>query len=109
MALEGAEPAPQAPALGLRVPRLEGALAALAGVGAPVLQSSANLSGEPAPRRLADVPVALREGADLLLDGGELPGTASTVLDLSGYERDGAWRVVREGPVKRSTLERLLR
>jgi L-threonylcarbamoyladenylate synthase len=75
----------------------------------PVLQSSANLSGEPAPRRLTDVPAALREGADLVLDGGELAGAASTVIDLSGYERDGDWRVVREGPIERSTLERLLR
>jgi L-threonylcarbamoyladenylate synthase len=107
--LEGAEPAPDAPALGLRVPRLEGALAALAGVRVPVLQSSANLSGEPAPRRLTDAPAALREGAGLVLDGGELPGAASTVIDLTGYERDGAWRVVRAGPVERSTLERLLR
>jgi L-threonylcarbamoyladenylate synthase len=106
--LEGAEPAGASP-LGLRVPRLQGALSALAGVRAPVLQSSANRSGEPAPQRLADVPAALREGVDLVLDGGELPGAASTVIDLTGYEQDGAWRVVREGPVERSMLERLLR
>lgn len=99
---------PPAP-LGLRVPRLQPALAALAGVRMPALQSSANFSGEPAPRRLTDVPATLREGADLVLDGGELPGAASTVIDLSGYERDGVWHVVREGPIERSTLERLLR
>ena len=83
--------------LGLRVPRLPPATAALEAVRWPVLQSSANLTGEPPPRRLADVPEAIREGADLLLDGGELPGTASTIVDLTGYEVDGAWSVVREG------------
>jgi L-threonylcarbamoyladenylate synthase len=94
--------------LGLRVPKLDGSLAALAGVRTPVLQSSANLSGEPPPRRLADVPVELREGADIVLDGGELPGVASTVIDLSGYERSGELRIVRDGPLTRAAVERLL-
>ncbi|HEX3392212.1 MAG TPA: Sua5/YciO/YrdC/YwlC family protein, partial [Solirubrobacteraceae bacterium] len=94
--------------LGLRVPLLEGPLAALARIQTPGLQSSANLSNEPAPRRLSDVPASLRDGADLVLDGGELPGTASTVIDLRGYERDGYLRIAREGPLGRETAERLL-
>ena len=57
---------------------------------------------------MADVPVELREGADLVLDGGELPGTASTVVDLSEYEQSGDWRIVREGPLVHSELEMLL-
>lgn len=99
---------PRVAPLGLRVPRLEGSLAALAAVRAPVLQSSANLSGGPPPQRLADVPVELREGADLVLDGGELSGVASTVIDLTEYEQSGDWRIVRDGPVQRSFLERAL-
>ncbi len=35
------------------------------------------------PKRLADVPAQLRDGADLVLDGGELPGIPSTVIDLT--------------------------
>ena len=54
--------------------------------GVAVLQTSANLTGGPDPRRLADVPAAIRDGADLVLDGGELPGVPSTVVDLSSYE-----------------------
>jgi L-threonylcarbamoyladenylate synthase len=72
------------------------------------MQSSANLSGRPEARRLRDVPQALRRGVDLELDGGELPGIASTVLDLSEYETDGRWRVAREGPVGRQQLRRAL-
>jgi L-threonylcarbamoyladenylate synthase len=83
--------------LGLRTPRLAGGLAPLGAVGVPVLQSSANASGGPDPRRVQDVPVEIREGADLVLDGGELPGTPSTVIDLRDYERDCRWQVVREG------------
>jgi L-threonylcarbamoyladenylate synthase len=71
--------------LGLRVP----VVPQLAGVRWPVLQSSANLAGDPDPRRLDDVPELLRRAADLVIDGGELPGTPSTVVDLRLYESDG--------------------
>jgi L-threonylcarbamoyladenylate synthase len=85
--------------LGLRVPAWPPALAALAEVSWPVLQSSANVAGGPDARVLGDVPEAIRARADLVLDGGELPGTPSTVVDLRGFERDGRWSVVREGAV----------
>ncbi len=94
--------------LGLRVPRLEGELAPLAAVGWPVLQSSANLAGGPDPRRLDDVPEPIRAGADLVLDGGDLPGTPSTVVDLRRYAEAGEWRVVREGAVSAGAIADLL-
>jgi L-threonylcarbamoyladenylate synthase len=65
--------------------------------GIAVLQSSANRSGSRDARRLAEVPAAIRHGADLVLDGGALPGVASTVIDLSRLECDGSWRIVRAG------------
>ena len=70
------------------------------------MQSSANLSGGPDARRLADVPRELLLGADLVLDGGELPGTASTVVDLRDYERSGRCSVVREGALAPRDVER---
>ena len=94
--------------LGLRVPALDGALAALAAVRWPVLQSSANVTSGPDARTLADVPAEIRARADLVLDGGELPGTPSTVVDLRGFERDGRWSVVREGAVERHEVEAAL-
>jgi L-threonylcarbamoyladenylate synthase len=90
--------------LGLRVPALAAPLSALRNVRRAVMQSSANVSGEPDARRLADVPAALREAVDLALDGGELPGTPSTVLDLRGFEPDGAWSVLRDGAVDAAAL-----
>jgi L-threonylcarbamoyladenylate synthase len=90
---------------GIRVPQLE----SFESVRAPVLQTSANLAGGPEPRRIADVPEELRSGADLVLDGGELPGVASTVVDLSSYEADGSWKVLREGAVPTAALSRVLR
>ena len=85
--------------LGLRVPAWPPALAALADVSWPVLQSSANAAGGPDARRLADVPEPIRRRADLVLDGGELPGTPSTVVDLREYERDARWSIVRHGAI----------
>jgi L-threonylcarbamoyladenylate synthase len=83
--------------LGIRVPRLEGELEPLGSVSWPVLQSSANRTGEPDPRRLDDVDPGLRAGVDLVLDGGELPGTPSTVVDFSAWEDGGTFELVREG------------
>jgi L-threonylcarbamoyladenylate synthase len=94
--------------LGLRVPLLPARLAALAALRRPLLQSSANRSGEREARQLGDVPEELCRGVDLVLDGGALPGVASTVLDLSDYESRGEWRIAREGPVPRAQLQRAL-
>ncbi|MGB9186220.1 MAG: Sua5/YciO/YrdC/YwlC family protein [Solirubrobacteraceae bacterium] len=81
--------------LGLRVPVVPG----LAGVRWPVVQSSANLAGGPEARELGEVPTAIQRAADMLIDGGRLPGTASTVIDLRDYEDSNQWRVVRAGAV----------
>lgn len=91
--------------LGVRVPLLDGALAPLLGMSWPVLQSSANRSGGADARRVEDVDEPIRAGVDLILDGGELPGTPSTVVDLSSYEHDGRFAVLREGAVPRAALE----
>ncbi|MGH2870559.1 MAG: Sua5/YciO/YrdC/YwlC family protein [Solirubrobacteraceae bacterium] len=81
--------------LGLRVPVVPG----LAGARWPVVQSSANVAGGPEARELAEVPASIQRGADMLIDGGPLPGTASTVVDLRAYEDQNEWRVLRPGAV----------
>jgi L-threonylcarbamoyladenylate synthase len=82
-------------AIGVRVPAVEGpARQLLARVGA-LVATSANLPGGPDPHTLADVPEQLRAAAGALLDGGPLPGTPSTVIDLTGAEPV----VLREGAV----------
>jgi L-threonylcarbamoyladenylate synthase len=81
--------------IGVRVPELTGPGAEVVGRAGAVVATSANLHGGPDPRRLEDVPVEIRAGAAAVVDGGELPGTPSTVLDLTGVEP----RVIREGAV----------
>jgi tRNA (cmo5U34)-methyltransferase len=91
--------------VGLRVP----ALPAPAEVRGPVLQSSANRAGGADPLTLAQVPELIRVAADLVIDGGELPGTASTVVDLRRYEGTGEWSVVRAGAVSSDAVAAALR
>jgi L-threonylcarbamoyladenylate synthase len=81
--------------IGVRVPELTGESGAILGRIGAVAATSANLPGGPDPRTLEEVPAEIREGCAVLVDGGELPGTPSTVLDLTGDEP----RVVREGAV----------
>ena len=73
-----------------------------------MLQSSANAAGGPDARRLEDVPEAIRDGADLVLDGGELPGTPSTVVDLRRYEHGGDLEIVRVGAVPEAVVRSLV-
>ncbi len=94
--------------VGLRVPALEPPVAALGALARPVLQSSANLSGGEDPRTLVQVDPEIRRDADLALDGGPLPGTPSTVVDLTRYEDTGALAIRREGAVSGRRVEELL-
>jgi L-threonylcarbamoyladenylate synthase len=91
--------------IGVRVPELHGPGAEVLDRVGAVLATSANLHGGPDPRRLEDVPEEIRRGCGAVVDGGELPGTPSTVLDLTGSEP----RVVREGAFPAGeAIERLL-
>jgi L-threonylcarbamoyladenylate synthase len=82
-------------AIGIRVPELpEPARAVVEAVGA-VLATSANDPGGPNPVTLADVPERIRAGCAAELDLGPLPGTPSTVIDVTGPEP----HVIRAGAV----------
>jgi L-threonylcarbamoyladenylate synthase len=70
----------------------------LSGAMCPVFQTSANLSGEPAPSVFDEIPsTTIVDAADLAIDGGALTGLPSTVVDVTEIEEGGEWHVVREG------------
>jgi len=79
--------------IGVRAPDVGGVAADVLERAGAVAATSANLHGGPDPRTLADVPAEIRAAAAALVDGGALPGVASTVIDFTGAEP----RVVREG------------
>jgi L-threonylcarbamoyladenylate synthase len=81
--------------IGVRLPALSGdAAAVLERVGA-VAATSANQPGGPDPRTVDQIPEQLRSRCAAVLDVGALPGTPSTVIDLTMGEP----AVVREGAV----------
>jgi L-threonylcarbamoyladenylate synthase len=77
--------------LGVRVPDLPPDAAAVVRALGVVVATSANLHGEPDPRRVEDLAPELR--ACVAVDVGELVGTPSTVIDFTGSEP----RVLRRG------------
>jgi len=90
--------------IGVRVPELAGPGRDVLERTGAVAATSANRHGEPDPCRLEDVAGELLAAVAASVDGGELPGTPSTVLDLTGEEP----RVLREGAVPASVaLERV--
>ncbi len=95
--------------IGLRVPSLGEASSLFGGFDGPVLQTSANTSGEPDPKSIDEVPDGILDQADLVLDGGTLPGTSSTVIDLSRYGADGEYRVLREGALSVEQIDQALK
>lgn len=80
-------------AVGVRVPNLPPAAAAVVGEVGVVAATSANLAGAPDPRRVEDIPEKIRSACGAIVDAGELPGVPSTVIDFTGDEP----RVLRRG------------
>jgi L-threonylcarbamoyladenylate synthase len=79
--------------IGVRVPDLDGPVREILDAVGAVAATSANRHGEPDPGRLDDVPRDILDAVAATVDGGELPGAPSTVLDLTGENP----RVLRDG------------
>jgi tRNA threonylcarbamoyl adenosine modification protein (Sua5/YciO/YrdC/YwlC family) len=82
-------------AIGVRIPDLPPESKAVVERAGVLAATSANLHGEPDPARLEDVPLEILDACGALVDAGELPGTPSTVVDLTGPDPV----VLREGAV----------
>jgi L-threonylcarbamoyladenylate synthase len=81
--------------IGIRVPELPPASREILDRVGAVAATSANVHGGRDPSRPEDIPEQIWKGAAALVDGGELRGTPSTVVDLTEAQP----RVLREGAV----------
>ncbi len=91
-------------AIGVRVPELSGPGREVLDALGCLVATSANLPGSPDPRCVDDVPAAITATVEAIVDGGELPGVPSTVIDLTGSRP----HVLREGAIPAAeALERL--
>jgi len=85
----------------VRVPAHPVPIALIEGSGAPLVGTSANLSGRPNPLTAADVRTQLGDNIDLIIDGGRCPGgTESTVVDVTGKKP----KILREGAISMEEL-----
>ena len=82
--------------IGLRLARHPVAAALARAIQSPLTGTSANLSGQPGCHQIQDLPPAISDQLDLVLDAGSLDGGhGSTVVDVTGEIP----RVLREGIV----------
>ncbi|OGO38448.1 MAG: threonylcarbamoyl-AMP synthase [Chloroflexi bacterium RBG_16_57_8] len=87
----------------LRIPGHPIPIALIDGSGAPIVGTSANLSGQPSPLTAEEVRSQLGDSVDLVIDGGRCPGRESTIVDVTGESP----AVLREGAISRQTIERI--
>lgn len=88
--------------IGVRVPAHPIAMELLALCG-PLAASSANETGKPTPSTVLEIRSIFGPRADGYLDGGEISGSGSTVIDAT----DDIPVLLREGPIMRSDVERV--
>jgi L-threonylcarbamoyladenylate synthase len=87
--------------IAVRVPNHHVPTAIIRGLGAPLVGTSANISGKPSPVTADEVYEQLGEKVDLIIDGGMCPGgIESTVMDVSGEIP----AIIREGAVSREEI-----
>ena len=87
--------------IGIRLAGHPAAAELAAAVQGPITGTSANLSGQPGCHRIKDLPPAVVDQLDLILDAGPLTGgRGSTVVDVTGQIP----RVLREGIVSKKEI-----
>jgi L-threonylcarbamoyladenylate synthase len=80
----------------------------LAGAMCPLFQTSANRSGEPPPGSFEEIPAEIIAAVDMAIDGGELTGKPSTVIDLTAFDESGEWTILREGALPAAAVAQAL-
>ena len=88
----------------IRVPAHPVPVALVEGLGAPIVGTSANLSGRPSTLTADEVYNQFGDKVDLVIDGGRCSGgQESTIVDVTGEEPV----VLREGAISRQELEKI--
>ena len=88
----------------VRIPAHPVPVALAEGLGAPIVGTSANLSGKPSALTAEEVYTQFGDKIDLVIDGGRCPGSReSTIVDVTGEVA----KVLREGAISREELEKV--
>lgn len=87
--------------VGIRMPDHETALAIIAGVGVPIIGSSANFHGHATAYCQEDLDLKLIKLVSLVVPGICRVGQVSTVIDCTA----APWRIIRQGAIKLAEFE----
>jgi L-threonylcarbamoyladenylate synthase len=88
----------------VRIPAHPVPVALVRGLGAPIVGTSANLSGKPSSLTAEEVYAQLGDRVDLIIDGGRCPsGKESTIIDLTRQTP----MVLREGVISKEELKQV--
>ena len=93
--------------IGLRIPSHPFLLELLFKLDFPLVQTSANISDKPSAKNLEEIKNYFENAKikpDLVIDGGELKGKSSTVVDYTGKEP----MILRTGVITREELDQIL-
>ncbi len=91
--------------IGVRVPPMCSARLLAEMVGGWITATSANLSGEPSPKRVTDISPEIMHSIDVIVDSGPCPGgLPSTIVDASG----AGWKALRIGRVPKERIFEVL-
>lgn len=82
--------------VGIRIPTVDFCRNLVHRFGRPVVSTSANISGEPTPRKFADIPQQIRDAVDYILDPSlerQSTGSASSIIKVG---LDGTIAIIRK-------------
>jgi len=88
----------------IRIPAHPVPVALVRGLGAPIIGTSANLSGKPSALTADEVYSQFGDKVDLVIDGGKCQGgRESTIIDVTGEVPE----ILREGAISKKTLRQV--
>jgi L-threonylcarbamoyladenylate synthase len=88
----------------IRIPAHPVPIAVIEGLGAPIVGTSANLSGKASPLTAEEVRSQLGDSIDFIIDGGRCPGgIESTIVDVTRKTPV----ILREGSIPKAELEKV--
>lgn len=91
--------------VGVRIPNHEMALEIIRAAGGILPTTSANISGEATPSSYQELSEAIKQKADIVIDGGVCPvGEASTILD---FTKDSL-QILRLGAITKEEIEAVI-
>lgn len=81
--------------VGIRIPLNEDCVDLCRRLGRPVVSTSANISGEAAPKKFADIPSEIREAVDFIVDPKLEKGSTGRASQIIKVAVDGQIQIIR--------------